>query len=63
MTTVIRQIALMSIVSCCSMIILLLIGTGLQLDPGAVQRQAWPLAIVCAFSVGLLLMGATSSER
>lgn len=62
MTTVIRQIALMSIVACSSMIVLLLIGTGLNADLSAVQQQAWPLAVVCAISLGLLLIGATSSD-
>lgn len=58
-----RQIALMTLFTCCIVIIALALASGLNVQMGAVMSQALPLAIVGGAAFAILLFGPTESRR
>ncbi len=58
-----RQIALITLFTCCLVIIALALASGLDVQMGAVMSQALPLAIVCAAAMAVLLYEPADSAR
>ncbi|MBA2453678.1 MAG: hypothetical protein H0V47_10940 [Chloroflexia bacterium] len=58
-----RQIALMTLFTCCIVIVSLALASGLNVQMGSVMSQALPLAIVCGAALAILLFEPGDSAR
>ena len=58
-----RQIALMTLFTCCIVIVLLAVASGLNVRMGSVMGQALPLAIVGGAAFAILLYGPADSRN
>lgn len=58
-----RQIALMTLVACCIVIVALTLASGLNVQMGSVMGQALPLAIVCGAALVVLLFDPADPAR
>ena len=58
-----RQIALMTLFTCCIVIVLLAVASGLNVSMGSVMSQALPLAIVGGAAFAILLYAPADSRH
>lgn len=58
-----RQIALMTLFTCCIVIVALALASGLNVQMDNVMGQALPLAIVCGAALAVLFYEPADSAR
>lgn len=58
-----RQIALMTLFTCCMTIVALAVASGLNVQMGSVMGQALPLTLICGAALAILLFEPADRTR